>query len=295
MHTCTPGHGRNKTPSVIFDWPNICKIRWKTIFVVFFLDGIGKVRCCLIDFDAAGFNNLRGFSTQWARRKLVRVRFGRLGWDDHKKSHSMHRCISMHFPHRFESETSTKIAWTTTHHLKIFSLLGLCIPPYPPVLTVEFSKVGRAIGYIRPWSHARLNRATLVPHRTLLPSFGLHILLWMGLFNSKICKEMYANPIGLSANWWYSKVMMTVYDSVTKETLDHQPSHLSSNFGVSLRRVFVTTNWGWQAMTSNDLIDSWVMYSAPSWEWRSSRTLGFCEIKRVVDMCSCHKCYLYTI
>lgn len=185
-----------------------------------------------------------------------------------------------------------KIACNTAHHLKIVSLLGLCIPPHPSVLTVEFSKVSRAIGYIRPWSHARLNRATLVPHRTLLPSFGLHILRWMGLFNSKICKEMYANPIGLSANWWYSKVMMTVYDSVTKETLDHQPSHLSSNFGVSLRRVFVTTNWGWQAMTSNDLIDSWVMYSAPSWEWRSSRTLGFCEIKRVVDMCSCHKCYI---
>lgn len=102
-----------------------------------------------------------------------------------------------------------------------------------------------------------------------------------------VCKSK-----GLSSNWWYSKVMMTVYDSVTKETLDHQPSHLSSNFGVSLRRVFVTTNWGWQAMTSNDLIDSWVMYSAPSWEWRSSRTLGFCEIKRVVDMCSCHKCYI---
>ena len=35
-------------------------------------------------------------------------------------------------------------------------------------------------------------------------------------------------------------------------------------------------------MTSNDLIDSWVMYFAPSWEWRSSRTLGSCEIKRGV-------------
>ena len=59
--------------------------------------------------------------------------------------------------------------------------------------------------------------------------------------------------------------MMTVYDSVTKESLRHQPSHLLPNSGVfggflqpyRLPAVGKTSsaNWGKQAMTLNDLTD----------------------------------------
>ena len=151
VHTCTPGHGRNKNTGVIFDWPNICKImpQKKTVFAFFFVDGIGMVRCCLTDFvlRLISLMMLRALTTFGGCQHAVAVasamqvlkqalgirqiyihtiyhnlpywhfirsgllplsghsevvgncsvshcwhfRFGRLGWEDHKKYHTL--CI----------------------------------------------------------------------------------------------------------------------------------------------------------------------------------------------------------